>query len=1006
MPLQKQTLSVPVNAALDTKADPFLAEGPSIAENVRFFKVGALVKRNGFAPLVSTTTDPDPLSLGAKRIISDNNQLFAVGGAGVNQVQAWQDGWISYDPPEPAANIVPGQIEAIDYFAGNNVTRSNWVDYYNGKYVVTVNEELPLNSIPEAYATNYVYDGDTVITQRASLDNYGFVSGDSLTRMKSAIIANGVFGDVLVTAAIATIGGNLRLALSAYDIGLTQKLYSNTVTITGFAGEVALCPEVGRTSVYVSVRTGTNTLRVFRIGGDGTGSIVLLNSSTITTATAMLGALDAVQAGQGISILAASSTGTPVLVEVNTVSLALIDELAPTEANFGLDPVGNFQAGAVWRNNQGLAIVAWSIQTSVGLVQTAVCRLEPDLNLTTRLGSDYGVSINGKGFTDASKTILPVIALYAIPNTFTSETHPMAIMQILGSLSNKNNVSYIGNAFFDRVVLAPRGCISNFTLVSGQKFAFLAAEATQTVIDPGIFPSTADIKFATKAVLTTFDYNNTNLQPGSELVIGDTTVLMNSNPSSIDSSRIAPITYFVEPLCSEVVSGADGRLPAGTYQISVHFETSDEKGNIVRSAESDVITVTTTGSTSSIALSTRTNYLVTNSLVCIYMTQPNGAARQLLEKISFNPALGFVTYTITIPPFAEAPFVYTNGGVLESNTCGPSLHASLFNDRIFSVPSDEFNKVYYSNKYIQGEIPGFNNNLFIQVANSSPRYRDKITASQGIGDKLIIFRENSIYWVAGDGANLLGQQSTFSNPEILSQDIGCTNPRSVILTPVGIMFKSFKGIYLIDPGLSLSYVGAAVEQYNGEEIIESRLIADRNIIIMVTASRVLCYDYLIQRWSVDTIPNLVSIAIWKNRIAALKSNGRLGYESAAYVDNFGTGSANIPMKLVTGWIKLTGIQDFGRIYRLLILGRYYSAHTLTVKVYYDYNDAYVETFTITPDPAQGTYQFKIHLAKQKCESIKVEVFDTGSGQSLDLTGMTLEVGTKLGSFKGNTNKQY
>jgi hypothetical protein len=112
------------------------------------------------------------------------------------------------------------------------------------------------------------------------------------------------------------------------------------------------------------------------------------------------------------------------------------------------------------------------------------------------------------------------------------------------------------------------------------------------------------------------------------------------------------------------------------------------------------------------------------------------------------------------------------------------------------------------------------------------------------------------------------------------------------------------------------------------------------------------------------------------------------------------------MRYVSGWLKLTNVQAFGRAYRVMILGRYYSAHTLTVKVKYDYDDSYVETYTITPDPSQGIYQFKIHLAKQKCESIKIEIFDTGTGRSLDLVGMMLEIGIKQGTAKINTARQY
>lgn len=54
----------------------------------------------------------------------------------------------------------------------------------------------------------------------------------------------------------------------------------------------------------------------------------------------------------------------------------------------------------------------------------------------------------------------------------------------------------------------------------------------------------------------------------------------------------------------------------------------------------------------------------------------------------------------------------------------------------------------------------------------------------------------------------------------------------------------------------------------------------------------------------------------------------------------------------------------------------------------------------------GVYQFQIHMKKQKCQAIRVVIEDiyensstTNTGQGADITGITLEIGTKRGLGK-------
>ena len=78
--------------------------------------------------------------------------------------------------------------------------------------------------------------------------------------------------------------------------------------------------------------------------------------------------------------------------------------------------------------------------------------------------------------------------------------------------------------------------------------------------------------------------------------------------------------------------------------------------------------------------------------------------------------------------------------------------------------------------------------------------------------RLVVFKRAVIQAITGAGPNDLGQ-GAFNPPQAASTAIGTSIPGSVVAMPDGIMFQSSKGIWLLDRGLGLTYVGAPVEQY-------------------------------------------------------------------------------------------------------------------------------------------------------------------------------------------------
>lgn len=988
MALQKQNVTIPVNSSIDTKRDPFLTDAEAFLtqENVRFYKTGAVVKRNGFTALGSVT--------GATRLVSDNQQLFALGSAGPNVCQSYLNGWSKLATNFDYRSVNAAQIKSLEFFGGEESSNGSYNDFFNGYHAVAADKLITAGGGSGSPPDIYVFDGTTYRAASPDL-SIPTITGDNIIVSKCAWLSDGVDQRLLV-ASILNNGASFSLSVVILNRELTSQVFSNTYALAASAGDsFGIVTNTARTAAYIGVRTNTSSISLYQFGFNGFTSV-----NVITTANPIDVVWDLAINGTELCFLAQISTGEyPLLTRTNltgTITASVVGD----NTSMSLGTIRSVKNAAIWADDTGYCF-AYSIQ-----VQTTYEYIAGifTLNGTTigQRGRDYNVFTTGRGQSTSSRTVIPARNI-PFNSTTGNKTFEFATIGVMWVEHTGAGIYYVSAALYDRSLDGLlRTTVTNFVNTSGSKYVFTAIEAAAIATNP----ISGGASETGRAILLEVDFANSDAQYGNAVNLADTLVHMDGQPSFLDGSRQIPINFHMRPYITTTVTNSGGSLAAGTFIVAVAQQIIDTQGNRVDGPLSNQVSTTTSGGSSQITIKIPVSKWMRDGIMRIYCTRLNDSILRLENTIVVDGTTPYLSYTITFQPSADAPPAYTTGGVLEHSPPPPSSQACIFQDRIFCVPQDDFDKIYYSNKYIQGEIPSFSQNLFIQAASTSPRFRDKVVACQGMGDKLYIFRENSIYWISGDGANLLGEQATFTEPEILSQDIGCIEPKSVILTPVGIMFKSKKGIYIITGGLSVEYIGAAVEASNSLVITDSVLISDRNIVQFITFSKILTYDYLAQRWSDDTIAGVSSVALWKNKIVALKAIvNEIGYESSVFSDTFGVIPFNIQMRVVTGWLKMSGIQDFARAYRLLILGRYESAHSLTVKVYYDYDESKVETFNITPS-AMTAYQFKLHLRQQKCQSLKIEIFDTGTGESAEWTGLTIEAGLKNGSAKIATTRQY
>ena len=337
--------------------------------------------------------------------------------------------------------------------------------------------------------------------------------------------------------------------------------------------------------------------------------------------------------------------------------------------------------------------------------------------------------------------------------------------------------------------------------------------------------------------------------------------------------------------------------------------------------------------------------------------------------------------------------LYTTGGVLANGQAPASSLVAQYKNRLISVSSEDPFTWYFSKPVGTNTPVQFSPFFYKKI----PELGGPITALGVMDDKLIFFKRSSIFIVVGTGPNNLGLQDDFNDAELVTTDTGCLEPKSVVRMPLGLMYKSAKGIYLLDRGLNVKYIGDEVESYNADIVTSSELIEQSNQVRFTLASgKALVYDYYFDQWSVFTNQNAADSTIFEGKFTYLRPDGKIYKETPGVWTD---GGQPIYLKLKTAWLSFNGLQGLERLYNTMVLGEYKSPHTLTVKVAHDFEaDSQTTAIPVATNP--GLYQYKVYLTRQKSQSVQFTVQETQAGptygEGFNISALGLEVGVKKG----------
>lgn len=475
---------------------------------------------------------------------------------------------------------------------------------------------------------------------------------------------------------------------------------------------------------------------------------------------------------------------------------------------------------------------------------------------------------------------------------------------------------------------------------------------------------------------------------------------------------------FAEQLKCEfdAESTSGGNLNNGsTYQVALMYERIDGNGRVHRSAPSAILSRTITGAGSSNSFTVEFcnaaeasngaayHAMVTadrdNTYLVAYRSLENGTVLYRESEAEITGTGTTITIgTETEANLASAEQLYTTGGVVETMPPPPCVDFVRAGRRLFALSSEYPERCYFTQEEQQGVGPEFSPFLYqnVDTGNGAP------TAISELDGRIIVFYDRAIATFGGFGPDRRGVGS-FSEVSELPADVGCVNPESVVRTPMGLVFKSHKGIMLLDRSLQVSYVGAPVEDYNSSAVLRAVSHQDDNKVVFLLDDGVtlLVWRYESNQWSTYTTAysgGWRDIAELNGSLYALTTNGTYLLKEDSTVKEDATVAYNL--KVTTPWISTAGLQGFQRVKWVQLVGDYEGAHTIQVKTYYDYDDSTaVETLTKAVSSDPNDYDIRFKPSRQKCKAIKLEITDVtpdSDGKSFKLSGIELEIGVKGG----------
>lgn len=378
-------------------------------------------------------------------------------------------------------------------------------------------------------------------------------------------------------------------------------------------------------------------------------------------------------------------------------------------------------------------------------------------------------------------------------------------------------------------------------------------------------------------------------------------------------------------------------------------------------------------------------------------------------------------------PTPLGPFLYTQGGTIESVAPEGAAIVRAGIDRLWLGDFFRRDRVQFSKPYLPGTAtehalaPEFNEGFTRLVPDGS-----RLRAMVELDDRFVIFTEDSVFWIAGDGPDDRGGGSDYPPLTLVTTDTGCIEPRSIVNTPDGIMFQGRRGIYTLTRNIDLKFTGFAVVDRLAATpvIVSASLSAKDNEVYFAcrneasTDGQILVYNYAFGAWSRwvirdddggdAVVPSAACVHQGEYYVIGSGASPATVYkaDSTTHMDTL----RYVTMTVETGWFTAGNSAAWKRIRRVMPMMKRVDGHDLTVELYTNFGETPLRTSTFDGSRVatfpESSYNPQVASPRPKCHAFKVKVYDSddlltslGNHGGYTISAVTLEWAPKRGNSR-------
>lgn len=1059
--LQFQTVPVVFDKGLDTKSQrKLVVPGQWLSlENVTLAVDESLKRRDGFSALVSAAN--------GNGLATYNKELLALSGgyvysasttASSRKMMTGRRGYVGVSKSEIRRSI--NMQDTPDCATGGGYTCYVWREKNSGNTVTGVNVML----VDEATGTQLIPSTQmranvAVFCPRVVYSGgFFFIFYMQGTSLYCRLIDITVPTTLQTETAIITSASLANLNFDAIPwfgltpaAGLAYGWADGVTSVRGIVVSISLGAPVlsfGPTNLFTEAQLPVATLTGLAVCKYSTTALAGV-FATSTGAAAMAG-LAGTTVTSGLTVITgATQIDNAVSATASSVHVtACVNDVVTATEGIQICWDRESEWGTNALNPLKTAIVT---TTLTALLPPATLLNSATFGAGVNARGPQGPFIAGKCFNVGGTVFLPVFVASVYNSLSSASSNPRTantqntyfLLEFLqdASLSNQWNVvaqalsgSY-GVASINGV--APAVCTPCSVInPSSGVYAQVASELTQLVISGGINVSPTGLVRLSLAPNTT--------QSAIYAQLGETTYFAGGQLSAYDGAQVVEHGFplFPEGVALTAGGAGTGSMTDGVHQVVAVYEWVDNAGQRNQSGPCLPVTATVNSggaNTGSIAVQVPTLLLsqkgggpsiATDVRVAVYATTAGGltffrATTSGTGVGSVANSLAATTVSVTITSsdaiLASNEVLYTQPNqapsTLANITPGPCNSLCIAQNRLFFDRADQPFQFGYSQEYI--------NNLGLQfspdLVASVPATSGGITMLAAMDEKIIILCRNRPYVMYGTGPTPTGGFNNYSKPQEVPADMGCSEARSVLAMPNGIIFKSPKGFYLLQRDLTARYIGGGVAGFDSATVTSAVLMGDRQEARFTLSTGVtLVYCYEVDQWSTFTKAGssyVIADAVWwptTQRYTHISTSNGLNQDvPGSTADAPGVqSSVGVFITAQTSFLHLAALSGFQRARKLYLTATGPAdpvTSTLSATVVFDDSDAADSSsysFSISLSTAMGgattrPVDIRHRLQRQKCKSVSFILTEGGTGTTplAGIQALALEIGLKRGVNK-------